>query len=76
MISAIDMADDRSAQAVCRRARDGGLLTRPIRETIVFMPPLCISREQIDKCLDTLQESITDVLTENARLKTSSSMIA
>lgn len=76
MISAIDMPDNRTAQDVCRHTRDCGLLTRPIRETIVFMPPLCISREQIDKGLVALQESITHVLTGNSRLGNSGSMIA
>ena len=62
MIGAIDLADSQSAREVCELARPRGLLTRPIRETIVFMPPLCIQPAQIEKALSIVKESIADVL--------------
>ncbi len=64
MIGAIDMPDSVSAREVCLRARVHGLLTRPIRETVVLMPPLCISTTLIVKAVNVLQRSITEVLTE------------
>ncbi|WP_341403037.1 adenosylmethionine--8-amino-7-oxononanoate transaminase [Luteolibacter soli] len=38
--------DDGGAQ-VCLAAREHGLLTRPIRDTIVLMPPLCITEDEL-----------------------------
>ncbi len=65
LIVALDLPNRHLAKEVCLRARDHGLLTRPIRETVVFMPPLCISSELIEKALSALQQSIKIVLTEN-----------
>src|SRR5690606_9183678 len=39
---------------VCAAARAHGLLTRPIRDTVVIMPPLCTSEEEIDLIFDAL----------------------
>lgn len=63
MIGAFDLANSALAKEVCRRARDYGLLTRPIRETVVFMPPLCISAGEIATSLTALQKSVTEVVT-------------
>jgi len=38
---------DGSGPEVCLAAREHGLLTRPIRDTIVLMPPLCISEDEL-----------------------------
>lgn len=38
---------DRDAAPICLAARDHGLLTRPIRNTVVLMPPLCISEDEL-----------------------------
>jgi adenosylmethionine-8-amino-7-oxononanoate aminotransferase len=38
---------DRDAAPICHTARDHGLLTRPIRNTVVLMPPLCITTEDL-----------------------------
>ena len=32
---------------VCLAARELGLLTRPIADVMVFMPPLCVSADEI-----------------------------
>ncbi|HSH38211.1 MAG TPA: adenosylmethionine--8-amino-7-oxononanoate transaminase [Chthoniobacterales bacterium] len=50
-----------SAKAICRRARDYGLLTRPIRDTVVLMPPFCISEEQLKAAVAALRTAILDV---------------
>ena len=45
---------ERFGEAICLAARDHGLLTRPILDTIVLMPPLCTSIEQIDHAIAAL----------------------
>ena len=59
MIGAVDLAGESGfAAIVCRAARERGLLTRHIRNTVVLMPPLVISAAQIGQMLSTLTESI------------------
>ena len=41
-------------ETIIRSARSHGLLTRNILDTVVFMPPLCISTEEIDFALAAL----------------------
>lgn len=38
---------DRDAAAICLAARDHGLLTRPIRNTVVLMLPLCATEAEL-----------------------------
>jgi adenosylmethionine-8-amino-7-oxononanoate aminotransferase len=38
---------ERVGAKVCLAAREYGLLTRPIQDVVVFMPPLCISAEEV-----------------------------
>jgi adenosylmethionine---8-amino-7-oxononanoate aminotransferase len=47
--------------AVCIEARRHGLLTRPLGNVIVLMPPLCITIDQITKAVDALRLSIAKV---------------
>ncbi|MEO6872723.1 MAG: adenosylmethionine--8-amino-7-oxononanoate transaminase [Chthoniobacterales bacterium] len=73
MISALDMPDGALAKQVCLTARDHGLLTRPIREVVVLMPPLCITSTQIESALIALKQSVDAVFkckteTEASRL--------
>src|SRR5205823_13180287 len=53
-IAGIGMDDAEAANEVCRRARDYGLLTRNIRETIVLMPPLCTTEKQLERAASAL----------------------
>lgn len=39
-------------------ARHQGLLTRNILDTLVFMPPLCISLDEIDFAIDAIRKSV------------------
>ncbi len=63
-IAGIEMASQggRSASAVaknvCVAARRHGLLTRPIRDVVVLMPPLCISQDQLSAALEALRNAI------------------
>jgi adenosylmethionine-8-amino-7-oxononanoate aminotransferase len=49
------------AVKVCRAARSRGLLTRPIRNVIVLMPPLCITPAQLSRAVSAVRDSITEV---------------
>lgn len=46
---------------VCRRARDLGLLTRPLGDVITFMPPLAVSQADCCAMIDILDQAIEDV---------------
>ena len=46
---------------ICMAARNHGLLTRPVRDTIVLMPPLCTSEGQIDLAVEALGKAICAV---------------
>ena len=50
MVAGIELATDRSGavgKAVCAKLREKGMLTRPILDTIVWMPPLASTEEEI-----------------------------
>jgi adenosylmethionine-8-amino-7-oxononanoate aminotransferase len=46
---------------VCFAARRHGLLTRPIRDVVVLMPPLCIEEAQLSAAIHALELSIKEV---------------
>ena len=46
---------------VCVAARKHGLLTRPIRDTVVLMPPYCITEEQLGTCTQTIASAVAEV---------------
>ena len=43
---------------ICRALRDRGVLTRPIGNVIVIMPPYCITASQLDKIFNALEAAI------------------
>jgi adenosylmethionine---8-amino-7-oxononanoate aminotransferase len=45
---------------VCLAARCYGLLTRPIRDVIVLMLPLCVTCEEIDLAIEAIEKAITE----------------
>jgi len=49
------------AAAACIEARRHGLLTRPLGNVVVLMPPLCITVDQLTKAVQALRLSIADV---------------
>jgi adenosylmethionine-8-amino-7-oxononanoate aminotransferase len=49
------------AAAVCLEARRHGLLTRPLGNVVVLMPPLCITIDQLAKAVEALRVSIAEV---------------
>ena len=50
---------DRVGEAVSLVAREYGVLSRPIRDTLVIMPPLSISQEEIQVMCDGVSQAIT-----------------
>ncbi len=57
--------EKRTGARACLAARNHGLLTRPIGDTIVLMPPLCITQEQIDRAVEAIHFATLE-LTEKA----------
>ncbi len=58
---------DGSAQVgarVCARARDFGLLIRPLGDVLVVMPPLAIRLAQLDELLDIMLQCVRSVTEE------------
>jgi adenosylmethionine-8-amino-7-oxononanoate aminotransferase len=53
---------ERTGMKICLAARSHGLLTRPILDTLVFMPPLCTTTEQLESGLLALRLAICEVL--------------
>jgi adenosylmethionine-8-amino-7-oxononanoate aminotransferase len=47
---------------ICEAARRYQLITRPILNTIVLMPPLSITRDEIDMMIAAVDQAIIDVL--------------
>ena len=52
----------RTGAAICTAARRHGLLTRPVLDTIVFMPPLCTSVEELEGGIAAISAAIDDTL--------------
>jgi adenosylmethionine---8-amino-7-oxononanoate aminotransferase len=48
----------RTGAKVCLAAREGGLLTRPILDTVVFMPPLCTDEEELRAGINALADAV------------------
>lgn len=51
-----------AAWELCVRLKEHGLLAKPTHgDKIRFAPPLCITREQIDECLNIIQKSLDEI---------------
>lgn len=51
---------ERFGEAICLVARAHGLLTRPILDTLVLMPPLCTDLGQIDHAIHALELALCE----------------
>ncbi len=54
--------EDRLGARICEAARKYGLLTRPIGNVLVLMPPYCITEPQLDQAVDALWRALGEVL--------------
>jgi adenosylmethionine-8-amino-7-oxononanoate aminotransferase len=52
---------ERTGKAVCDAARKHGLLTRPIQDTVVLMPPFCITEDQLEQAGTAISAAIDEV---------------
>ena len=52
---------EETGHRICREARNHGLLTRPVRDTLVLMPPLCIEADQLKTAVLALERGIEAV---------------
>ncbi len=64
LVAGIELLTDENGvgMKVCEAARTYQLLTRPILNTIVLMPPLSITRSEIDIMVAAVEQAISDVL--------------
>lgn len=46
---------------VCIAARQYGLLTRPVGDTLVLMPPLCFTTDELTQAIHALRQGLQDV---------------
>ena len=51
---------------VCLAARAHGLLTRPILDTLVLMPPYCVTDDELARTVEALRQGIVDTLETRA----------
>lgn len=49
---------------VCVAARRHGLLTRPVRDTIVLMPPLCVTEAELEAAVHAVREAVRETCGE------------
>ncbi|MEH6889660.1 adenosylmethionine--8-amino-7-oxononanoate transaminase [Bacillus sp. JJ864] len=52
---------ERVGVKVCKRARDLGMILRPLGNVVVFMPPLASTIEELDDMIAILQQAIQEV---------------
>jgi adenosylmethionine-8-amino-7-oxononanoate aminotransferase len=57
----VDSANLSLGAQVCLAARQHGLLTRPIGNTVVLMPPLCITLDEIERMVAALRAAVAEV---------------
>ena len=51
----------RTGGRICEAARRHGLLTRPVLDTVVLMPPLCTSESQLRNAAAAISQAVEDV---------------
>jgi adenosylmethionine-8-amino-7-oxononanoate transaminase len=57
--------DEKIGIRVCRRARDFGVILRPLGPVIVLMPPLCISLTELEFLVNVVKRCVVDVTEKN-----------
>ncbi|MFU8892141.1 MAG: adenosylmethionine--8-amino-7-oxononanoate transaminase [Luteolibacter sp.] len=53
--------EERFGERICQIARESGLLTRPILDTIVLMPPLCVTSDETGKAVAAIQNALEKI---------------
>jgi adenosylmethionine-8-amino-7-oxononanoate transaminase len=52
---------DRTGARVCAQARELGMLTRPLGDVVIFMPPLVSDADELEAMVGILQQAIAEV---------------
>jgi adenosylmethionine-8-amino-7-oxononanoate aminotransferase len=61
LIAGIDLAGPAgTGAAVCLAARQHGLLTRPIQNTLVLMPPLCVTVPELRQMVNAIRSALEE----------------
>jgi adenosylmethionine-8-amino-7-oxononanoate aminotransferase len=55
--------ENRTALQVCLRAREHGLLLRPLGDSLLLVPPLCLCADELGQLVSRTAKSVDDVLT-------------
>jgi adenosylmethionine-8-amino-7-oxononanoate aminotransferase len=58
----VDSPDFTLGAKICLAARKHGLLTRPIGNTLVLMPPLCVTLDEIERMVAALRAALAEVI--------------
>ena len=58
--------EDRLGAQVCQRARESGVMLRPLGNVIVIMPPLIISEKQLQYLLESIYKAISVITRSKA----------
>ena len=53
---------DRTGLQICLRARDHGLLLRPLGDTLLLVPPLCLNEHELGELVRRTARAIADIL--------------
>jgi adenosylmethionine-8-amino-7-oxononanoate aminotransferase len=53
--------EEQTGAKVCFAARRHGLLTRPIRDTLVLMPPFCFTEDELERSVAALRAALHEV---------------
>jgi adenosylmethionine-8-amino-7-oxononanoate transaminase len=53
--------EEKMGWKVCYKAREYGIIIRPLGNVVVLMPPLCISLENLDSFMDGIKRSIISI---------------
>lgn len=63
MMAGIEVKSDALAgPRICLEARKHGLLTRPVLNTLVLMPPLCVTEDEMQRMVKALRLALDEVL--------------
>ena len=52
----------RTGHRVCMAARKKGVIYRPLGDTLVMMPPLCMNESQVHRLIDVLMEVLDETI--------------
>jgi adenosylmethionine-8-amino-7-oxononanoate aminotransferase len=58
----VEPRGERTGARICRRARDHGVLVRPLGDVVVLMPPLAIGDDDLEHLVTAVTAATREVL--------------